>query len=176
MPVRDENSPPILLRGAITGAAAGLLASWAMNRVYGLWSRISGDSEQPEQSAERGVSTDPATIAMINKLSCLLLGRELTGEQVKLADLVGHYAIGITGGVFYGAVSEYVPQLRAGAGAAFGTAFFLIGEELAVPVLGLSAKPWEIPARNHVVGLLAHLIYGMTTEISRQGCIRLLAS
>lgn len=150
------------------GAAAGLIASWTMNRVYGLWSGISADSRQPEQSAERGVNTDPATIAMVNKLSQRFLGRELTGEQARVADLMGHYMIGAVGGIFYGVVSETIPELRAGTGAGFGAAFFLLGEEIAVPWLGLSAKPWRIPAKNHAVGFLAHLVYGVTTELSRR--------
>ncbi|HKW77192.1 MAG TPA: DUF1440 domain-containing protein [Terriglobales bacterium] len=165
---------PELLRGALAGAAAGLFASWAMNRVYGVWSTISRNHEQPEQSAERGVNTDPATIAMVNKMSRRFLGRALTDEQARLADLIGHYAIGAAGGAVYGGFSEYLPQVRARAGAAFGTAFFLLGEELAVPILGLSAKPWQIPAESHAVGFLAHLVYGITTEISRHACRQLL--
>lgn len=165
---REEDSRPNLLKGALAGAAAGLLASWVMNRIYGLWSRISADSEQPEQSAERGVNTDPATIAMVNKLSQRLLGRKLTGQQARRADLIGHYMVGAAGGVFYDAVSEIMPGLRAGAGAGFGIGFFLLGEEIAVPVLGLSPKPWRIPAKNHAVGFLAHLAYGVTTELSRR--------
>lgn len=152
----------------MAGAAAGLLASWVMNRIYGLWSRMSSDREQPEQSSERGVNTDPATIAMINKLSQRFLSRELTGKRANVVDLIGHYIIGAAGGVFYGVVSETMPELRAGTGAGFGTAFFLLGEEIAVPVLGLSPKPWRIPARNHAVGFLAHLVYGVTTELSRR--------
>lgn len=165
---RKEKFPPNLLKGAMAGAAAGLIASWVMNRVYGFWNRISGESEQPEQSAQRGVNTDPATIAIVNKLSRRFLGHDLTGKQARLADLIGHYMIGTAGGLFYGAVSEPMPELRAGAGAGFGTAFFLLGEEIAVPALGFSPKPWQIPAKNHAVGFLAHLAYGVTTEVSRR--------
>lgn len=167
---------PELLKGAMAGAAAGLFASWIMNRVYGLWTRLTGNFEQPEQSAERGVSTDPATIALVNKVAHQWLGRDLTIEQAKRPDLVGHYGIGIAGGAFYGAISEYLPQMRAGAGAGFGTAFFLLGEEAAVPLLGLSAKPWQIPLESHAVGLMAHLAYGVSTELARRGCRRLLHS
>jgi hypothetical protein len=169
-----ENSRPELLKGAVAGAAAGLLASWMMNCIYGLWSRISGNHQQPEQSAKRGVNTDPATIAITNNLSRRVLGRELTGRQAKLADLIGHYSIGAAGGAFYGAVSEYLPKLRAGAGAAFGMAFFVLGEEIAVPLVGLSAKPWHIPLRDHAVGFLAHVVYGLSTEVGRRGCRNLL--
>lgn len=140
-----------------------------MNQVYRLWTKLSGNYEQPEQSAQRGVSTDPATIAMVNKLSRRFVGRELTGEQAKLADLIGHYAIGAVGGAFYGGSSEYLPQLRVGAGAGFGTAFFLLGEEVAVPLLGFSDKPWQIPPASHAVGLLAHLVYGVSTELALRG-------
>ena len=168
MGAREENSQPNLLKGAVAGAAAGLIASWVMNRIYRLWSRISAESQQPEQSAERGVNTDPATIAMVNKVSQQFLGRELTGKHAKVADLIGHYIIGAAGGAFYGAVSETRPKLRAATGAGFGTAFFLLGEEIVVPALGLSPKPWRIPAKDHAVGFLAHVAYGVTTELSRR--------
>jgi hypothetical protein len=135
MSTREENSRPDLLKGAMAGTAAGLIASWVMNRVYGLWSGITADLKQPEQSAERGVNTDPATIAMVNKLSQRFLGRELTGKQARVADLIGHYMIGAAGGAFYGAASEAMPELRAGTGACFGSAFFLLGEEVVVPAL-----------------------------------------
>lgn len=172
----QRNSAPALLKGALAGAAAGVFASWTMNQVYALWTKFTGNCEQPEQSAQRGVSTDPATIAMVNELSRRFLGRELTGEQAKLADLIGHYMIGIVGGALYGASSEYLPQLRVGAGAAFGAAFFLLGEEIAVPLLGFSARPWQIPAENHALGLLAHLVYGVSAELARRGGNALLAS
>lgn len=171
----QEKSSPAPLKGALAGAVAGVFASWTMNQIYGIWTRLTGNYQQPEQSAQRGVSTDPATIAMVNQLSRRFLGRELTGEQAKIADLIGHYVIGIVGGAFYGASSEYLPQLRVGGGAGFGTAFFLLGEEVAVPLLGLSAKPSQIPAESHAVGFLAHLVYGVSTELARRECRFVLA-
>jgi hypothetical protein len=163
-----QEEKPHIWQGTLAGLAGGLAASWVMNRVYGAWSMFTGNDPQPEQCAQRGVSTDPATIAAIRKLSRAWLPRPLTERQVKKAAVIVHYGIGTAAGAAYGAASEYVPRLRAGFGAGFGTVFFLGGEEVAVPLMGLSKSPREIPFQSHAVGLAAHLAYGVVTEIVRR--------
>jgi hypothetical protein len=42
--------------------------------------------------------------------------------------------------------------------------------------VGLSGKVNEVPVSSHVLGLTAHLVYGVTTELVRRGTRRLLAA
>lgn len=67
-------------------------------------------------------------------------------------------------------------QVRAGhrgfdllGGLAFAIGLFLLGDELAVPLLGLSDAPTEMPLREHGRYLAAHVAYGVATAAATQG-------
>jgi putative membrane protein len=68
----------------------------------------------------------------------------------------------------YGALAELSPQVTTAAGLPFGAAFWLIADEVTVPLLGLSKGATEYPVSTHVYSLASHLVYGMTAEISRR--------
>jgi hypothetical protein len=168
------------LRGLLAGAAAGLFAAWAMNHFQGLWSKVSEklqhandeqQNQQQQQPKSSGESED-ATMKAAAKIASLFFGRELSREEKKKAGLVVHYAFGAFSGAMYGLVSEYLPVARLGFGTAFGTALFLIADELSVPALGLSKSPGEYPLSSHLYGLASHFVYGVSTEAMRSGIRR----
>jgi uncharacterized membrane protein YagU involved in acid resistance len=49
-------------------------------------------------------------------------------------------------------------------GAALGVALWLIADEVAMPLLGLSRSTLERPVEMHVQSLMAHLVYGIVAE------------
>jgi len=53
-------------------------------------------------------------------------------------------------------------------GAAFGAALWLVGDELALPLLGLSDKPTAYHPTRHLQALAAHLGYGVATAATTQ--------
>jgi uncharacterized membrane protein YagU involved in acid resistance len=56
------------------------------------------------------------------------------------------------------------PLLRTiGEGAAYGAGLWLLGDELAVPLLGLSDKPSTQPRAKHLQSLAQHLGFGVVT-------------
>jgi hypothetical protein len=56
------------------------------------------------------------------------------------------------------------PVLRAiGEGAAYGAGLWLLGDELVVPLLGLSDKPTAYPRLKHLQSLAQHLGFGVAT-------------
>jgi uncharacterized membrane protein YagU involved in acid resistance len=55
------------------------------------------------------------------------------------------------------------------AGLVFGAALFVLADEVAVPELGLSSKPSELPLPSHLHGFAAHLVYGISSGIPRPG-------
>lgn len=77
-------------------------------------------------------------------------------------------------GGLYGAVADVAPQVTTSAGLPFGTAFWLVVDETAVPLLGLSKPPTEYPASTHVYALASHLVYGLTAELVRRNLRRAL--
>jgi hypothetical protein len=46
----------------------------------------------------------------------------------------------------------------------FGSAFFVLVDELLVPVLGLTPGPRAFPLRTHLRGAVSHLAFGVAAE------------
>ena len=67
----------------------------------------------------------------------------------------------------YGAAAELAPEVAAGVGLPFGAVFWLVADEGAVPLLGLSKGPTEYPLSMHVYALASHLVFGLTAELVR---------
>lgn len=163
-------------KGAAAGLLAGFVASWTMNQVYGLWSKLQQNAQQPEQSSKKGENTDPATLVMAKKISRELFHREIPDDKIRLAEELVHYGFGTIMGGVYGAFSEQYPQVRTGFGSAFAAGLFLIADEISVPAAGLSGKPQEVPVSSHLLGFTSHMVYGWTTEAVRRGTRRILAA
>lgn len=169
-------------KGLAAGLAGGLVASWTMNRFQDVWSKLAeefgrseeessardggGESQQAQDSGEE--QTDDATVKAASAISEGIFDHKLTRGEKKIAGPAVHYAFGTAVGGLYGAVAELAPEVTAGAGLPFGAAFWLVADETAVPLLGLSKKPTEYPLSTHVYALASHLVYGLTAEAVRR--------
>jgi putative membrane protein len=165
-----------LWKGVLAGLIGGLVASWTMNQVFTIWSKINENQQPPEQPAKKGEQSDPATLKLAKRLSREFLHREIPDEKVQAAEAIMHYGFGTVMGGVYGGLSEYIPQTKAGFGSAYATMLFAGADEIAVPLAGLSAKANEVPLSSHVLGFTAHMVYGVTAELVRRGTRRLLAA
>jgi hypothetical protein len=87
-----------------------------------------------------------------------LLRREPSEELVQKMSNWVHWGHGETMAVLYGLMAAR----RGGPlkGTAFGLLLWLFGDELIVPLLGLSRKPTSTPLSQHLPPLVAHLAYG----------------
>jgi len=173
-------------KGLVAGLAGGLVASWTMNQFQAAWTRIQEGAEkshgaqsmQPSEGSngEQAQDTqaqdtndhDDATVKAAKIISNLVLGHELQESEKKPAGAAVHYAFGTVSGGLYGALAEVTPQVTAGAGIPFGAAFWLLADEVTVPLLGLSKGPTEYPVSTHAYALASHLVYGATAELSRR--------
>lgn len=142
-----------LIRGAVAGALAGLVASYAMNAFQEAVSRAN-----PEESG--GSDEDPSTV----KAAEWLAGRALPKDRKEAAGNQVHYALGAMLGLLYGVACAATATASAGFGMPFGAAVFLIGDEAVVPALGLSGPPWRSPASTHAYSLASHLVFGAVLE------------
>ena len=185
-------------RGAMAGLVGGFLASMAMNgfqeMVRSLGEAASGDSggggagqgqdagnEQDRSGGggggeqggggEGSESSEPATVKAAEKLSRAALQRDLTETEKKVAGPAVHYGYGTLWGGIYGGVAEALPFTTAVFGLPFGAALWLLGDELAVPALGLSRSPTEYPATTHLQALGSHLVYGLVVDLVRRGLL-----
>jgi hypothetical protein len=140
-----------LLGRAAAGAAAGLVAGFAMNGVHAVWT-----AGEKELGVSRVPSVGrPPTVAALEKLAGPI-ARDHEGR----AGTIAHYAMSaITGGVY-----PLLPFASAGRGLAYGAAVWLVADETLLAALRLSPPPWRFPLRTHARALVAHLVYGATLD------------
>jgi len=177
--MRDGNVS--IWKGLVAGLASGLVAAWTMNQFQAAWTRVAAGSEkshgaqsmQPAEGssgnqAQDANEQDDATVETAKVISEGVFGHELKESEKETAGAMVHYAFGTATGGLYGALAEVTPQVTTAAGLPFGAVFWLIADEISVPLLGLSKGPTEYPPSTHVYALASHLVYGVTTEISRR--------
>jgi hypothetical protein len=146
-------------KGVIAGSIGGLAASWIMTRFQTLLARaIEG---QPDPHKGEG---EDATVKTAKKISSGVLNHPLSEREKKLAGPLVHYAYGAGIGALYGGLAQRYGATKSGFGTAYGAAAWVLGDEVAVPALGLGKKPAEIPAVRHFQTMAAHLVYGLTLE------------
>lgn len=176
-----RNHDANIWKGMIAGLAGGLLASWTMNQFQAAWTRLAEGAEkshgaqsmQPSDGStgdqRRDVQEqDDATVETAKVISRGVFGHELQESEKEPAGTAVHYAFGTAGGALYGALAEVSPQVTAAGGLPFGAAFWLMADEISVPLLGLAKGPTAYPVSTHVYSLASHLVYGVTAELGRR--------
>ncbi|HJT26711.1 MAG TPA: DUF1440 domain-containing protein [Pyrinomonadaceae bacterium] len=174
-----RNNDSNILKGMVAGLAGGLIASWTMNQFQAAWTRIAEGTEkshgaqsmQPSEGSQGEQDTaeqDDATVKTAKIISRNVLGHELQESEKETAGAAVHYAFGTLTGGLYGALAEVTPQVTSATGLPFGAGFWLLADEISVPLLGLSKGPTEYPVSTHAYALASHLVYGVTTELSRR--------
>jgi putative membrane protein len=175
-----------VLKGLAAGLIGGLVASWTMNRFQDVWIKLAGSqssgaesSEQAEgQESGQGLQQtqkqsdeeqDDATVKTASAISEGIFDHRLTKSEKKIAGPAVHYVFGTSVGGLYGVAAELAPEVAKGAGLPFGAAFWLVADETALPLLGLSKGPTAYPVSTHVYALASHFVYGLTTELVRRG-------
>ena len=100
-------------------------------------------------------------------LAMTVIGRRLTRDELSVAARVLHYGFGAVVGGVYGMWVERRHRVRRRTGLALGTTLWLTADEIAMPLLGLSQPTTRRPFEMHLQSLVAHLVYGMTAEMTR---------
>ena len=173
-------------KGLAAGLIGGLVASWTMNRFQDVWFKVAkGIETSPgnqfqsaggEQAAgvqdsvlnSKPEVSDDTTVRAASAVSEGLFGHKLTPSEKKVAGPAVHYVLGTGVGGLYGAAADLAPNVTAGAGLPFGAAFWLVVDEGAVPLLGLSQGPTAYPLSVHAYALSSHFVYGLTAEVVRR--------
>lgn len=145
-----------------------MTASWIMPRVELLLAHALDHTDQREGQEE------DATVKIAQRISSALLGHELSAEEKKTAGPLVHYAYGTGLGALYGHLAQKHKTTTSGFGSAYGAAVWALGEEIAVPALGLGKEPTETPVSQHFQLLAAHLVYGITLEGVRRLALKAL--
>lgn len=149
---------------ALMGAAAGAIGVWALDRAdWFMWNHESNESRR-RTTAVRPEGEPPAHV-MASKIE-QMFGLNPTPEEHKLAGDVVHYGIGIAPAVLYALYRDKLPGKGPTRGLLYGLAMFLTQDEVMNSVSGLAAKPKDYPWQAHARGLVAHLVYGVATELA----------
>ena len=153
----DQSTAARVLRGAMAGAIAGVVASFAMDRFQALAASMS-DSEEGE----------PATSRAADAVAEVVTGAPLPEDEKPFGGQAVHYALGVLLGAAYGVAAEFRPSVTAGFGTVFGAGTALLLDEGAVPAVGLGGAPWEGPVSTHVYAFASHTVFGVTAEAVRR--------
>jgi len=172
---RSRKPRPDPLKGALAGLAAGLVASWVMERFqYAVPQETFADlldEDDEQKDDDEGEQSEPGTVKAASAVSESVLGHQLEENEKDLAGQAAHYAMGGGSAMLYGVAAEFAPAIAKDGGFAFGTAVWLLADEALVPAIGLSEAPWKHPISTHAYSLSSHLVYGLTTELVR-GLVR----
>jgi putative membrane protein len=179
-------------KGLAAGLIGGLVASWTMNRFQDVWSKLAkgvenwSDNQFQNVWGEFGESVDGSpdtqgskpsptpeveddtTVKAASAVSEGLFDHRLTEREKKIAGPAVHYSLGTGVDGLYGAAAEMAPKVTAGKGLPFGAVFWLVVDEGAVPLLGLSKGPTAYPLSTHAYALSSHFVYGLTVEVVRR--------
>ena len=187
--MHDDKHDVNILKGLVAGLAAGLVASWTMNRFQDVWGQvakaietgpanqfqnISGEGREEAPGVQdpvigsRPEVQDDTTMKAASAVSEGVFGHKLTQSEKKMGGTAVHYVLGTGVGGLYGAAAEIAPNVTAAAGLPFGAAFWLVVDEGAVPLLGLSDGPMAYPLSTHAYALSSHFVYGVTAEVVRR--------
>ena len=154
----DDN----ILVDLITGAVAGVVGVWALDRVdWTLYERESPAAKRRIAKA-RPNGMDPAHNLAATVAG--LFGRDLP-DQPNPAGIGVHYGLGVSAAMGYAALRRRFPAVGLGAGAVFGALLWLVQDEGLNTLTGAGGKPQDYPATTHLRGLLAHMTFGLATEL-----------
>jgi putative membrane protein len=162
-----------MYQGLISGAIAGVVGTWAMSEAQRVWTHVV-DDDVPESAGGRHDARDwqersehqNANELVAQTLAVYIAGRRLTLQELGIAAPLVHYLFGAAMGAIYGVYTERRRSDRSGA--CFGTTVWLAADEVAMPLLGLSETIACRPLEMHFQSLVAHLIFGTTTELTRR--------
>jgi putative membrane protein len=160
--------------GTVAGAAGGVAAAFVMNQFQAVWAKAEKklSPPPPEESSNKG--GDDATVRTAAGISKMVFHHELTAGEKKWAGPAVHYAFGGMAGALYGAMANSTRMAAAGGGTGYGSAVWLLADEIGVPAAGLSGPPTKTPPMKHLQAWASHLVYGLVTEGTRRGILKVM--
>lgn len=172
----DGTNSESFLKSMAAGAVGGVVAAFAMNQFQAAVSAVAESAARKErerkglparEKREGGDDEEDATVKAANAISTEVFGHELAEYEKKWAGPLVHYGLGAALGAFYGACAS-ATSIDAGAGTGYGSAVWIVADEIAVPLAGLSGPPTVTPLSGHLNALTSHLVYGFVTHLTRK--------
>lgn len=141
-------------RGLMAGVIGGLAGTAIKNAVeYFLTVRHPDDRS--------------AKIKILDDLSTKVTGSPISLQNEALAEQLVAFPVGASIGAAYGYGKKDKDKLNIMDGAILGSSTWISTHETSLPLLGLKKKPTDVPFKMQANELLAHVLFGVTTEIVR---------
>jgi putative membrane protein len=149
---------PRVLEKIAIGAIAGLAGAAAMD-AYDTLIRLAAEGQDQDVDA---------TLKMARAISMTTFHHELTGADERWTAPALHYLLGAALGVSYTIMAERIAAMATGAGTAYGAVIWLLGDEIAVHAMGFAHGRAETSVSARANALASHILYGLTTELTRR--------
>jgi hypothetical protein len=165
------------LLGMIGGAAGVAAMNWFMGRTA-KWvesePRTTGDGYSMSLVGRTRREDEAPTATVGRVLYQRATGREPEAPVSDKLSTAVHWGYGVLMAGLYGVLRGPRARPDVMGGLVFGAVLWAIGDELALPLLGLAPKPTAFRPSVHVQAAAGHLAYGATTAAATFGLGRLL--
>jgi uncharacterized membrane protein YagU involved in acid resistance len=146
-----------------------------MNYAQRLWT-LAADGRAPTSAADEHDARDwqerdeqqNANELAAQAVATATVHRRLTPRELSIAAPALHFAFGAAVAAAYGAALHRADPRDRRTGVLLGVALWLLADEIAMPVIGLSRSTRERPLEMHLQSFVAHLAYGLMTERVRR--------
>ena len=169
------------------GAVGGAAGTSAMSLYWKAAAALHGEDPRswtregaPRALDEMGVAGkhheegESSTAATGREVYEAVAGEKPSEETKAELSYAVHWGYGAAMGGLYGALRGDEDSLDPLGGLGFGAALWALGDELAVPLLGLSKGATGYPPAQHAHRLGAHLVYGLVAAATAHAGRRLL--
>jgi hypothetical protein len=159
--MRKKRAPSGMVSLLVEGAAIGLAATQALDwlSIY-LYRREDRRIRDAENIVRGGLHAYERAIEQVTRK----VGLSLDNDQIRAWGWRFHKSFGIASGVAYLALRRRFPRIGIGWGLAAGAGFFLLMDELVVPLMGWTPGPRAFAWQVHARGAASHLAYGVAAE------------
>jgi hypothetical protein len=148
---------PSLWKGLVAGFVATQALDWLSTILY---EREDRRTRRAEDRTRRHRHAYEVAVERLSRRA----GLDLDRKQVGRWGWRFHKVFGVLGGPGYLVLRRAFPRLGRGLGLVFGTAFFVVVDEILVPALRLTPGPRAFSWKVHGRGAVSHLAYGVAAE------------
>jgi putative membrane protein len=147
----------LLAEGAVVGLAATQALDWLSIFIY---KREDPRLRADENLVRGGLHAYERGLDQMTRAA----GKPLDNDQLRTWGWRFHKSFGIASGILYLALRRRFPRIGAGWGLAAGGAFFVLMDEVAMPLLGWTPGPRAFSWKVHARGAASHVAYGVAAE------------
>lgn len=171
---RELDNHHVLWKGLVSGLTAGLAATAAMTLFQTGWSKAQKElskkkaSKKSHDSDQQSSQDESSTVKVANKISEATLHRDLSKSEKEPASYAVHFAFGTLMGGIYGISGEYLKIARTGYGLLHGLGLWVGADATVLPAIGLSPPVSQRSGGEVTYEILAHAVYGVSSEATRR--------